>query len=249
MLLVDLLSTTMVLRLKCILLFTFIFLVLHGLIGAETTKEVSQRIRTAPHRNLRNTVIDGSGTEDSFHASEQNFRLDERKPRNNRVSVFTVAWFTLAMAAATGLGALPFFFVELDPQWAGLCNGMAAGVMLAASFDLLQEGQLHGSGSWVVVGLLAGGAFIWLCKKFLEQYGEVSMLDIKGADASKAILVIGIMTLHSFGEGSGVGVSFAGSKGFSQGLLVTLAIAVHNIPEGLAVSMVLATRGVSLLMQ
>ncbi|WVZ05253.1 hypothetical protein V8G54_018599 [Vigna mungo] len=25
---------------------------------------------------------------------------------------------------------LPFFFVELDPQWVGLCNGMAAGVML-----------------------------------------------------------------------------------------------------------------------
>jgi zinc transporter ZupT len=71
------------------------------------------------------------------------------------------------------------------------------------------------------------------------------MLDIKGADASKVILVIGIMTLHSFGEGSGVGVSFAGSKGFSQGLLVTLAIAVHNIPEGLAVSMLLASKGVS----
>ena len=81
--------------------------------------------------------------------------------------------------------------------------------------------------------------------QFLEQYGEVSMLDLKGADATKVVLVIGIMTLHSFGEGSGVGVSFAGSKGFSQGLLVTLAIAVHNIPEGLAVSMVLASRGVS----
>lgn len=81
--------------------------------------------------------------------------------------------------------------------------------------------------------------------QLLERYGEVSMLDIKGADATKVILVIGIMTLHSFGEGSGVGVSFAGSKGLSQGILVTLAIAVHNIPEGLAVSMVLASRGVS----
>ena len=71
------------------------------------------------------------------------------------------------------------------------------------------------------------------------------MLDIKGADASKVTLVVGIMTLHSFGEGSGVGVSFVGSKGLSQGLLVNIAIAVHNIPEGLAVSMVLSSRGVS----
>ncbi|KAF6988714.1 hypothetical protein CFC21_006188 [Triticum aestivum] len=165
--------------------------------------------------------------------------------QSGRVSVYVVAWSTLAMAAATGLGALPFFFLELEAQWAGLCNGLAAGVMLAASFDLVQEGQMYGSGSWVVFGILSGGIFIWLCKKILEQHGEVSMLDIKGADASKVILVVGIMTLHSFGEGSGVGVSFVGSKGLSQGLLVTVAIAVHNIPEGLAVSMVLSSRGVS----
>ncbi|KAE8695511.1 putative zinc transporter [Hibiscus syriacus] len=147
-----------------------------------------------------------------------------------------------AMAATSGLGALPFFFVELDPEWAGICNGMAAGVMLAASFDLIREGKEHGAGSWVVVGILAGGIFILLCKK--NTMGEVSVLDIKGADATKAFFVIGIMTLHSYGEGSGVRVSFSGSKGFTQGLLVTMAIAVHNIPEGLAVSMVLASRGV-----
>ncbi|KAJ0933398.1 hypothetical protein HanPSC8_Chr04g0184331 [Helianthus annuus] len=50
------------------------------------------------------------------------------------------------------------------------------------------------------------------------------ILDIKGADANKVILVIGIMTLHSFGEESGVGVSFAGSKGLSQGLLPIVAV-------------------------
>ncbi|RZC62917.1 hypothetical protein C5167_024671 [Papaver somniferum] len=211
---------------------------------ADPENEIKQRTRTAPHKNLGSVVIDGTGREDAFHKPEI-VSDDKRKVGSSKVSVSTVAWLTLAMAAATGLGAVPFFFVELEPQWAGICNGMAAGVMLAASFDLIQEGQSHGSGSWVVIGILAGGIFILLCKKFLEHHGEVSMLDIKGADARKVVLVIGIMTLHSFGEGSGVGVSFAGSKGFSQGLLVTLAIAVHNIPEGLAVSMVLATRGVS----
>ncbi|CAN6278751.1 unnamed protein product, partial [Urochloa humidicola] len=193
---------------------------------AETEAGNVHLVQEAPHRKL-----DDTGRQDGGKVG--------------RVSVSTVAWSTLVMAAATGLGAVPFFFMELEAQWAGLCNGLAAGVMLAASFDLVQEGQVYGSGSWVVFGILSGGLFIWLCKKFLEQYGEVSMLDIKGADASKVILVVGIMTLHSFGEGSGVGVSFAGSKGFSQGLLVTIAIAVHNIPEGLAVSMVLASRGVS----
>lgn len=230
---------------KWILFFLLLIVVLSGFLTAESEKNNSQTIRAAPLRNTRDSVIDGTITEGAFNSDGASDGLDERKGGNSRVSVSTVGLFTLAMAAATGLGAIPFFFVELDAQWAGICNGMAAGVMLAASFDLIQEGQDHGSGNWVVIGILAGGIFIWLCKKFLEHYGEVSMLDIKGADATKVILVVGIMTLHSFGEGSGVGVSFAGSKGLSQGLLITLAIAVHNIPEGLAVSMVLASRGVS----
>ena len=99
-------------------------------------------------------------------SDKPSIRAGEWKSGNNRVSVSTVAIFTLAMAAATGLGALPFF-VELDRQWSGVCNGMAAGVMLAASFELIQEGQGDGSGNWVVVGILCGGVFIWLCKQVI----------------------------------------------------------------------------------
>ncbi|KAJ3676646.1 hypothetical protein LUZ60_004058 [Juncus effusus] len=214
-----------------ILLFTLTLLFLNGPSLSQT--------QTTPHLE-ESSIRDGTVTTQLYN----NPNISQPNSKN-RVSVTTVLWLTLAMAAATGIGAIPFFFVELEPQLAGICNGLAAGVMLAASFDLIQEGQEFGSGTWVVFGILSGGIFIYLCKKFLEAYGEVSMLDIKGAEASKVILVVGIMTLHSFGEGSGVGVSFAGTKGLSQGILVTLAIAVHNIPEGLAVSMVLASRGVS----
>ncbi|XP_014498095.1 putative zinc transporter At3g08650 [Vigna radiata var. radiata] len=234
-------------NLRLRLCYPVFFLLLGFLLNSngELDHQISHKVIAAPRKDVGTNVIDGTGVEKAFNFENGNSAVGSRKGAGSKVSVSTVALFTLAMAAATGLGAVPFFFVELDPQWAGLCNGMAAGVMLAASFDLIQEGQEYGAGNWVVTGILAGGIFIWLCKKFLEQYGEVSMLDLKGADAAKVVLVIGIMTLHSFGEGSGVGVSFAGSKGFTQGLLVTLAIAVHNIPEGLAVSMVLASRGVS----
>jgi zinc transporter ZupT len=39
------------------------------------------------------------------------------------------------------------------------------------------------------------------------------------------------------------GVSFCGRRGWAHGLLVTLAIGLHNIPEGLAVATVLVARG------
>ncbi|KAF5941116.1 hypothetical protein HYC85_022283 [Camellia sinensis] len=207
------------LRFQQVLLFLLFLVILKGCATAEAETESLPRSRAPPLTNTVGSVIDGTGTDDALRLDSTANGLGERKYRSS-------LW-------------------NLIPSGPGICNGMAAGVMLAASFDLIQEGKEHGSGNWVVAGILTGGIFIWVCKKILEKYGEVSMLDIKGADAAKVILVIGIMTLHSFGEGSGVGVSFAGSKGLSQGLLVTLAIAVHNIPEGLAVSMVLASRGVS----
>lgn len=144
--------------LLCIVIFS------HG-ITAEHENEVLQRVRAAPQRNAGNGVIDGSGREHIVISDKSDNGMGQWQVGSSRVSLSTVAISTLAMAAATGFGAVPFFFVELDAQWAGVCNGMAAGVMLAASFDLIQEGQDHGSGSWVVFGILAGGIFIWLCKK------------------------------------------------------------------------------------
>ena len=51
--------------------------------------------------------------------------------------------------------------------------------------------------------------------------------------------------LHSFAEGAAVGVSFGG--GAALAATITLAVAVHNIPEGLAVSAVMRPQGASIL--
>lgn len=156
----------MALKWQVILLSLLVIVVLFGFACAESEKDSVQRVR-APRRDLASSVIDGTGREATMQDSKGNFQgFDERKVGKSRVSVSTVAWLTLVMAAATGLGAVPFFFFELEPQWAGVCNGLAAGVMLAASFDLVQEGQSYGGGgSLVVVGIMSGAIFIWLCKK------------------------------------------------------------------------------------
>lgn len=77
----------------------------------------------------------------------------------------------------------------------------------------------------------------------LADWRLSSLAPRQGADARKALLIIGVMAAHAFGEGSGVGVSFSGPRGWAQGLLVTIAIGLHNIPEGMAVATVMVARG------
>jgi zinc transporter ZupT len=69
----------------------------------------------------------------------------------------------------------------------------------------------------------------------------LAVANLAGGDARKAFLIIAVMTAHSFAEGVGVGVSFGGTGELAA--FITAAIAVHNIPEGLAISLVLVPRG------
>ena len=145
------------------------------------------------------------------------------------VTVTGVFVVTLLMAAMSGLGALPFFFVpRLSPRLASLANATACGVMLAASFDLIHEGEPHGP-SLVVLGLLCGAVFIAFLQRFLRDFEDVEFAALRGADARKTALVVGIMTAHA-GEGTASASPSAASTG-GRRPPVALAIGVHNVPE------------------
>lgn len=158
-------------------------------------------------------------------------------------SFLEVTLLTIGMALSAGFGALPFFFVsKLSPLHNGLATAIACGVMFAASFDLIHEGQPYGP-SMVVLGIGIGAVFIKYMQKYLDSLGDVSFGKLHGPKAKRLILIVGIMAAHAIGEGCGVGVSFVGEKGFDQGLLTTLAIGIHNVPEGMAKATVLVSQG------
>lgn len=149
----------------------------------------------------------------------------------------------LVTALATGLGALPLLALRnLPAKSLSTGNALAAGLMLAASLTLIMEG-FDLSAPRTLGGVVLGVVAIWLVKRLLDRHGEVTFGAMQGADALKVMMIMGVMTAHSAAEGIGVGVAFGGGR--PLGDLITLAIALHNVPEGLAIALVMVPRGAS----
>lgn len=158
-----------------------------------------------------------------------------------QATVLTVVLAAVITAVTTGFGALPFLLVrKIGDWWLGVFNAVAGGLMLAASHSLVVEGSAL-SEARTLLGVLIGLGLIVIANTMIQRQGDHDVADLAGADARKALLILGVMTAHSFAEGVGVGVSFGGGE--ELGIFITAAIAVHNIPEGLAISLVLIPRG------
>ncbi|MDQ3834303.1 MAG: ZIP family metal transporter [Actinomycetota bacterium] len=157
-------------------------------------------------------------------------------------TVLLVSVLALLTAVATGFGAAPFIFVEhLSKKWIGVSNAVAAGLMLSASFGLIYKGLAYGLWS-TLLGILIGLVLIHLTRTLINREDHpVGFSSMSALDARKALLIVVVMTAHSFAEGIAVGVSFGGGQ--ALGLFITLAIAAQNVPEGLATSVVLVPRG------
>uniref|UniRef100_A0A7S0YQP9 Uncharacterized protein n=1 Tax=Hemiselmis tepida TaxID=464990 RepID=A0A7S0YQP9_9CRYP len=129
--------------------------------------------------------------------------------------------------------------------------------MLSASFGLMEEGvSLDPDGSTILgmgidhytrvaAGFLLGMWFVVSTKSWVEKHEDLKFGELKGKDLRKVFLMVAVMTLHSFTEGLGIGVAFTGREGAHLGAFISASLAMHNVPEGLAVALVLMPRGVT----
>lgn len=148
-------------------------------------------------------------------------------------------------ALATGLGAIPVFVlgqrvVAVRP---GLW-GLAAGVMTVASvIGLLKPALDEGSVLAVAGGLVAGVLFLIVTRRFLAT-SDVHVGALRGADVRVAVLVFGVLFVHSLPEGLAIGTAYA-SNTAGLGAFVILAIAIQNVPEGTSVAIPMEASGFS----
>jgi zinc transporter, ZIP family len=147
-------------------------------------------------------------------------------------------------ALATGLGAIPVFFLgyrakQLTPP----LLGFAAGVMGVASIaGLLIPAAEEGSAPALIGGLLAGAVLVAVARRRLNP--QATFLGRSGPGSRTSALVFLVLFVHSFPEGLAIGTAFASDRA-GLSLFVILAIAIQNIPEGTSIAIPMAVAGFS----
>jgi zinc transporter, ZIP family len=159
--------------------------------------------------------------------------------------MLTVVALGAATALATGLGAIPVFFLgrraaQLEPAlW-----GLAAGVMSVASVvGLLLPAAREGSARQVILGLAIGIGFLTAARLALRSR-DIHVGKLSGVDVRTSVLVFVVLFVHSLPEGFALGTAYA-SDTAGLSLFVFLAIALQNIPEGTSVAIPMADAGFS----
>ena len=161
----------------------------------------------------------------------------------------------LAGFGATAVGALAGVTLRrLSQRAEDSLLGFAAGMMLAASsFSLILPGlaaarEMTGSGpqaALTVVGGMALGVLLMLgldCFTF-HEHDSTGPCGPGCERIGRVWLFVLAITLHNLPEGMAIGVSFAQGD-MNVGLPLTSAIAIQDIPEGLAVVMALRAAGI-----
>ena len=149
----------------------------------------------------------------------------------------------------TSLGSSFVFFLrkEINYKIHKFMIGFSCGVMIAASIWslLIPAIEMSEEIKWLAatIGLISGFLFLILITKLADK--------IKYKSGKNIDMLIFSVTLHNIPEGMAVGVCFAGflsvvtNVSLMEAMLLSIGIAIQNIPEGAIISMPLKMKGES----
>lgn len=173
----------------------------------------------------------------------------------------TGTWFLTALGASVVV-----FTQRVSRRYMDASLGLAAGVMLAASFWSLLAPSIelaeqagYGAFKWVppLIGFVVGALFLRLVDRILPHL-HPGLASAEGPSTTwrRATLLVLAITLHNVPEGLAVGVAFAAAASDAlpyadqmqqMGAAIALAIGIglQNFPEGTAVALPIRLEGAS----
>jgi zinc and cadmium transporter len=128
-------------------------------------------------------------------------------------------------------------------KFAKYATPFAAGALLAAAFiDLLPEaaemGDVETALTWTMLGIL----LFFVLERFLRWFHHHHEHESKKSDPTTSLVVIGD-TIHNFIDGIAIAAGFLVSP--ETGIVVTLAVAAHEIPQEIGDFGLLLHKGMS----
>jgi ZIP family zinc transporter len=186
---------------------------------------------------------------------------------NPVVQALLATLFTWGVTAAGA--AVVIFAKNVSVKFLDFALGMAAGVMIAASFwsllapaiDLAEQ-YPETLGGWTIpkwipplVGFLLGAVCLRVIDRFLPHlHPDLKVAEGVKTNWQRSTLLVLAITIHNIPEGLAVGVAF-GAASFLTGaeqtaqigaaLALALGIGLQNFPEGSAVALPLRREGMS----
>lgn len=157
--------------------------------------------------------------------------------------ILVVVAFSALAAFTAPLGILPLRRGETVPAGLlGLANALAAGFMLGAAFVIAEAAFEHALAGVAVGAVLGIGYILWTHR--VAGASEIDLNRMTDPDPLYGYRILLVSGLHGATEGVAIGVAMLESLPF--GILVALAMAVHNVPEASVLGSVLRGAGVRL---
>lgn len=141
--------------------------------------------------------------------------------------------------ASTLIGAVfPLIFRKLGNRVLSFALGLSAGAMVYLSFmELLPYAMKHGSGMWPLVAFFAGAVCTGFIDLVIPHHASGPCPCIDSADRKLAVTgsVVAI-AIALHNIPEGVAVFMGALGNWKFGTILAVATALHNIPEGIAVA-------------
>ncbi len=157
----------------------------------------------------------------------------------------------IGVGGATVIGALiGFAFKNLSHKFSDIVLSFAAGVMLAAAVLGLVLPSLEYGGKWglliTVVGIFAGAVVLNLLDRLVPHLHKLAGADIEPHDNTNlGKVMLFVMAIAIHNLPEGIAAGVGfGSEDTSQALLIAGGIALQNIPEGMVIIAPMLSAGV-----
>jgi zinc and cadmium transporter len=153
-----------------------------------------------------------------------------------------VIFFSLIGGVFSLIGAIIFLKSKRGAdKLAKYATPFAAGALLAAVFlDLLKEGVEESSADSVMIAALVGIVTFFLAERLLHWFHHHHQHE--NSDPSKSLIIIGD-TMHNALDGVAIAAAFLVSV--PTGIVTTLAVAAHEIPQEIGDFGLLLSKGMA----